>query len=58
MIMLQEAFDRLFKAAEYVMDADIEMSEEDVNDAMTELWNVLREVKKFYKGDLPKWMRS
>lgn len=54
---LQEAFDKLFKIAEHACDADIDLSEKELNDAMTDLWSVLRETKGFYTGELPKWLK-
>lgn len=55
---LQQAFDRLFKAAEKALDADLELSEKEANDAHNELWSALREVRSFYKGDLPSWLQN
>jgi hypothetical protein len=55
---LQEAFDKLFKAAENTCDADLELSEQEFSDVMTELWSVLRETKGFYTGELPDWLKA
>lgn len=55
---IQEAFDKLFETAEHACDADVELPEEELNDAMTELWSVLRETRKFYTGELPKWLQQ
>lgn len=55
---IQEAFDKLFKVAERACDSDIELSEEERNEVMTELWSVLRETKGFYTGELPEWLRD
>lgn len=55
---LQEAFDKLFKAAEQACDSDIELSEKQLNQVMTELWSTLRETKKFYTFELPDWLKQ
>lgn len=55
---LQQAFDRLFKAAEKALDADLDLPEKEANDAQNELWSALREVKEFYTDELPEWLRS
>jgi hypothetical protein len=55
---IQEAFDKLFEIAERACDADIDLSENELNDVMTELWSVLRQTKGFYTGELPAWLKS
>lgn len=55
---LQEAFNKLFKISEQACDADLDLSEEELNNVMTDLWSVLRETKGFYTDELPKWLQE
>ena len=54
---IQQAFDELFKVAEKACDSDVDLSEQERNEVMNELWSVLRKTKKFYTGELPKWLQ-
>jgi len=55
---IQEAFDKLFKISEKACDSDIDLSESERAHVMNELWGVLREIKEFYTGELPEWLRQ